>query len=136
MLYLLWENQSTPLLLDGQQRLTALAAVIRGEPVTVRGRQRPPSSCCSTWSPPDELAVVTEVNEKVSEVFKTDSAAAFLKRAGVSGFDDPCYEKYSQRLAPLRSVRKYVYRRDVLERRLTYNEVTKKPRQATFHRSS
>jgi uncharacterized protein with ParB-like and HNH nuclease domain len=33
--------QSTRLLLDGQQRLTSLAAVIRGEPVTVRGRQRP-----------------------------------------------------------------------------------------------
>lgn len=32
---------STRLLLDGQQRLTSLAAVIRGEPVTVRGRQRP-----------------------------------------------------------------------------------------------
>src|SRR4051812_15694202 len=29
------------LLLDGQQRLTSLSAVIRGEPVTVRGRKRP-----------------------------------------------------------------------------------------------
>src|SRR5919201_7166597 len=29
--------QSTRLLLDGQQRLTSLAAVIRGKPVTVRG---------------------------------------------------------------------------------------------------
>ena len=61
---------------------------------------------------------------KVSEVFKTDSDAAFLKRAGVSGFDDPRYEQYSQRLARLRSIRKYVYRMDVLERRLTYDEVT------------
>src|ERR1700741_1391713 len=33
--------QSTRLLLDGQQRLTSLSAVIRGQPVTVRGRQRP-----------------------------------------------------------------------------------------------
>jgi uncharacterized protein with ParB-like and HNH nuclease domain len=33
--------QSTRLLLDGQQRLTSLAAVIRGEPVTVRGCPRP-----------------------------------------------------------------------------------------------
>src|ERR1700728_3236189 len=32
---------SSRLLLDGQQRLTSLSAVIRGEPVTVRGRQRP-----------------------------------------------------------------------------------------------
>jgi hypothetical protein len=33
--------QSTRLLLDGQQRLTSLSAVIRGEAVSVRGRQRP-----------------------------------------------------------------------------------------------
>jgi hypothetical protein len=157
--------QSTRLLLDGQQRLTSLAAVIRGEPVTVRGRQRP-IELLFNLEHPDELPFVTEVNEndddddvsedevdstedelqrrfdkmtfvvatrkleqlphwvKVSEVFKTDSGAAFLKRAGVSGFDDPRYEKYSQRLARLRSIRKYVYRMDVLERRLTYNEVT------------
>src|SRR3954447_24588582 len=30
---------NTRLLLDGQQRLTSLSAVIRGQPVTVRGRQ-------------------------------------------------------------------------------------------------
>ena len=39
-------------------------------------------------------------------------------------FDDPRYEKYSQRLARLRGVRKYVYRMDVLERTLSYEEVT------------
>jgi len=33
--------ESRRLLLDGQQRLTSLWAVIRGEPVTVRGRKRP-----------------------------------------------------------------------------------------------
>jgi len=32
---------TTRLLLDGQQRLTSLSAVIRGEPVKVRGRVRP-----------------------------------------------------------------------------------------------
>src|SRR5690606_570568 len=48
----------------------------------------------------------------------------FLKRAGISGFDDPRYEKYSQRLARLRGIRKYVYRMDVLERTLSYDEVT------------
>jgi hypothetical protein len=61
---------------------------------------------------------------KVSDVFKTDNDAPFLKRAGVSGFDDPRYEKYSQRLARLRGIRKYVYRMDVLERTLSYDEVT------------
>jgi len=33
--------QSTRLLLDGQQRLTSLSAVIRGESVKVRGRKKP-----------------------------------------------------------------------------------------------
>jgi hypothetical protein len=61
---------------------------------------------------------------KVTEVFKSDSDAAFLKRAGVSGFEDPNYERYSQRLARLRAIRKYIYRMDVLERRLSYDEVT------------
>lgn len=163
--------QSTRLLLDGQQRLTSLSAVIRGEPVTVRGRRRP-IELLFNLEHPERLAFVTEVDEdgdddddddaiggvadaddssedelqkrfnqmlfvvatkklealpqwiKVSEVFKTDSDAPFLKEAGVKGFDDPRYEKYSQRLARLRSIRKYVYRMDVLERTLSYDEVT------------
>jgi hypothetical protein len=60
----------------------------------------------------------------VSEVFKIDSDAPFLQQAGVSGFDDERYQKYSQRLARLRGIRKYVYRMDVLERTLSYDEVT------------
>lgn len=164
--------QSTRLLLDGQQRLTSLSAVIRGEPVSVRGRRRP-IDLLFNLEHPDQLAVVTEVEEngddeddvdddseligdetdstedellkrfnkmtfvvatrkleqlphwvKVSDVFKTDNDAPFLKRAGISGFDDPRYEKYSQRLARLRGIRKYVYRMDVLERTLSYDEVT------------
>jgi len=156
--------QSTRLLLDGQQRLTSLSAVIRGEPVSVRGRRRP-IELLFNLDHPDHLAVVTEVNEdddddliedeadssddelqrrfdkmtfvvttrkleqlpqwvKVTDVFKSDSDAAFLKRAGINGFEDPRYEKYSQRLARLRGIRKYVYRMDVLERKLSYEEVT------------
>ena len=162
--------QSTRLLLDGQQRLTSLSAVIRGEPVTVRGRNRA-IELLFNLEHPDRLLVVTEVNEdgddddgdedkelgdeadssdddlqrrfnqmtfvvatkkleqlphwvKVSEVFKGDSDAPFLKRAGMTGFDDPRYEKYSQRLAKLRGICKYVYRMDVLERTLSYDEVT------------
>jgi hypothetical protein len=160
--------QSTRLLLDGQQRLTSLAAVIRGEPVAVRKRKKP-IELLFNLDHPDELAVVTEVNEngddenddlfeedeadstedelqqrfnkmtfvvatrklgqlpqwvKVTEVFKTDSDAPFLKRAGIGGFDDARYEKYSQRLAQLRGIRRYAYRMDVLERKLSYGEVT------------
>lgn len=163
--------ESTRLLLDGQQRLTSLSAVIRGEPVTVRGRKRP-IELLFNLEHPEQLAVVTEVDEdgdddtdedddelladdadstedelqkrfnqmtfvvatkkleqqrnwvKVTEVFRTESDRAFLKRAGVTDLDDPRAEKYSQRLARLRGVCKYVYRMDILERSLSYDEVT------------
>jgi hypothetical protein len=161
--------QSTRLLLDGQQRLTSLSAVIRGEMVAVRGRKKP-IELLFNLDHPDQLSVVTEVNEdgdddddsdeliddeadssedelqkrfdrmtfvvatrklaqlpqwvKVTDVFKSDSDRPFLKRAGVTDLDDPRSEKYSQRLARLRGVRKYIYRMDVLERTLSYDEVT------------
>lgn len=159
--------QNTQLLLDGQQRLTSLSAVIRGEPVIVRGRKKP-LELLFNLEHPDHLAVVTEVNEeadddeenpdeedadasedelqkrlnqmvfvvatkkleqlpqwvKVSDVFKTDSDIAFLKRAGVQTLDDPRGERYSKRLARLRGIKKYVYRMDVLEKTLSYDEVT------------
>src|SRR5262249_16789180 len=50
------------LLLDGQQRLTSLSALIRGEPVSVRGRRKP-IELLFNLEHPDELAVVTEVDE-------------------------------------------------------------------------
>jgi hypothetical protein len=157
------------LLLDGQQRLTSLSAVIRGEAVSVRGRRRP-IELLFNLDHPDKLSVVTEVDEdgddeededertddeidstedelqkrfermtfvvatkkleqmpnwvKVTDVFKSDTDRAFLKRAGVNDLDDPRSEKYSQRLARLRGIRKYVYRMDILERSLSYDEVT------------
>jgi len=160
---------STRLLLDGQQRLTSLSAVIRGVPVSVRGRKRP-IEILFNLEHPEQLAIVTEVDEdgdgdeddddlkedevdsnedelqkrfdrmtfvvatrqleqlpqwvKVTDVFKDDSDAPFLRRAGVTGFEDPRYNKYSQRLARLRGIRKYMYRMDVLERKLSYDEVT------------
>jgi Protein of unknown function DUF262 len=58
--------QSTRLLLDGQQRLTSLSAVIRGEPVSVRGRKRP-LDLLFNLEHPEELSVVTEVNENVDD---------------------------------------------------------------------
>lgn len=156
---------STRLLLDGQQRLTSLSAVIRGKPVTVRSRARP-IELLFNLEHPDGLAVVTEVDEeaddddavedeadvtedelmrrfenmtfvvstkkleqsphwvRVSEVFQSDKDAPFLKRAGVKDLDDPRAHKYSERLARLRGIKKYVYRMDVLERKLSYDEVT------------
>ena len=57
--------QGNLLLLDGQQRLTSLSAVIRGEPVSVRGRKRPIELLFNLEHPTD-LTVVTEVNENDS----------------------------------------------------------------------
>jgi len=155
------------LLLDGQQRLTSLSAVIRGRPVTVRNRKRP-IEILFNLEHPDHLVGVTEVNEesdvddelvvdvdeeanedelqrrfdrmtfvlatnklaarstwvKVSEVFRTDEDAVFLKRAGVERIDDPRYSRYSSRLSRLRAIRAYEYRMDILERSLSYDEVT------------
>lgn len=165
--------QSTRLLLDGQQRLTSLSAVVRGEAVKVRGRRRP-VELLFNLDHPEKLAVVTEVVEdgaddeddeelfdtetgdeadssedelqkrfdrmtfvvatkkleqlpqwvKVTDVFKTDEDAPFLERAGIERVNDPRFKKYSQRLARLRGIRKYMYRMDVLERTLSYDEVT------------
>ena len=156
--------QTTRLLLDGQQRLTSLSAVIRGEPVNVRGRKRP-IDILFNLEHPDELTVPTEVNEeydaeaesdetdasddelqerfkqmtfvvstkklesnpqwvKVSDVFKSSSNSQFLKRAGITSLDDPKADIYQQRLDKLRAIKRYVYRMDVLERSLSYDEVT------------
>lgn len=157
---------STRLLLDGQQRLTSLSAVIRGQPVRVRGRQRP-IEILFNLDHPEELPFVTEVHEdadddadliedaadstsddlerrfsnmtfvvgtsrlaarpnwvKVSHVFSCDEDAPFLARAGIEMITDPRYKKYSSRLAKLRAIKRYVYRMDVLERTLSYDEVT------------
>lgn len=56
--------KSTRLLLDGQQRLTSLSAVIRGKPVSVRGRKRPIELLLEH---PEELVVVTEVDEDADD---------------------------------------------------------------------
>lgn len=50
------------LLLDGQQRLTSLSAVIRGVPVTVRGRKRP-IDILFNLEHPEGVTIVTEVQE-------------------------------------------------------------------------
>lgn len=156
--------QTTKLLLDGQQRLTSLSAVLRGRPIHVRWRKRP-IELLFNLEHPDQLTFVTEVNEtseesftdditdaaedvlearlkqmtfvvatrklqampnwvNVTDVFKSQDNGPFLKRAGVTTFDDPRCEKYSQRLNRLRSIKNYSYRMDILERTLSYEEVT------------
>jgi hypothetical protein len=154
------------LLLDGQQRLTSLSAVMRGERVHVRGRQRP-IDILFNLEHPDTLVEVLEVEEdgdsdpdglddddeddeesieeraqrltfvvasrrlaalphwvSVTQVMTESSDAPFLKKAGVQGFDDSRYEKYTKRLQQLRAIRNYMYSVQILERELAYEEVT------------
>lgn len=158
------------LLLDGQQRLTSLSAVIRGIPVSVRGRKRP-IDILFNLEHPEGVAIVTEVQEddksdedasteeadlldddeedalfnrmqqrtfvvssknlaalpnwvSVSEVFASEDDTEFLLRAGIEDLRDPRRTKYTQRLNRLRAIRNYMYRVDVLEETLSYEEVT------------
>ena len=58
--------QTAKLLLDGQQRLTSLAAVLRGQPIRA-GRQKKPIELLFNMKHPDHLAVVTEVDENATD---------------------------------------------------------------------
>ena len=161
------------LLLDGQQRLTSLTAVLNGEPVSVRGRKRPidilfnlehpegppvdivevESDEVSPVTPDDELSDDTEESDEgeaglqeklnrrtfvvssknllsqpqwvsVSEVFRIANDAEILEKAGIESFKDPRYQKYSDRLKKLRAIKQYQYVVHVLERSMSYEEVT------------
>lgn len=161
------------LLLDGQQRLTSLTAVLNGEPVSVRGRKKPidilfnlehpegpPSDGTDVESdedspvtPDDEIADENDESEdgeqgiqeklsrrtfvvasrnlqsqpqwvSVSDVFRTTNDAEILERAGIESFKDPRYQKYSDRLKKLRAIKQYPYVVHVLERAMSYEEVT------------
>lgn len=60
---------------------------------------------------------------KVTDVFSKSDADIF-KEAGVTGFDDPRYARYSERLKQLRAIKDYIYRAEILEREKSYEEVT------------
>lgn len=160
------------LLLDGQQRLTSLTAVLRGESVTVRGRKRPIDIAFNLDHPDDRQGEATEVegdddsplldedeieddevddeasadgrlqNQRnrtfvvatrsllaqpnwvsVSGVFSTTDAE-ILKKAGVTSFDDPRFQRFADRLKRLRAIKDYPYVVHVLERTMSYEEVT------------
>jgi len=161
------------LLLDGQQRLTSLTAVLNGEPISVRGRKKPidilfnlehpegppgdvievESDEESPVTPDDEVMDDSEEAEdgeeglqeklgrrtfvvasrnllsqpqwvSVSEVFRTANDAELLEKAGIESFKDPRFQKYSDRLKKLRAIKQYSYVVHVLERSMSYEEVT------------
>ena len=165
---------SAKLLLDGQQRLTSLSAVLRGEPVTVRRRKRPIELLFNLDHPEkvdefdeiddddlieDDIDFVDEEDDEnlfsdddidevqkrirnstfivrafnmdnypnwipVSEVFTSSDNTKIIKSAGVCNMDDPRFTLYNDRLTRLRAIKDYQYRLDILEKNLTYDEVT------------
>lgn len=169
------------LLLDGQQRLTSLTAVLGGEMVQVRGRKRPIDILFNLDHPEgppindteitaDEESPIGDEDEQgdesendegeeesgsalqeqlkrrtfvvaaknlaslpnwvsVTEVFKTGSDIQILQKAGaLSDMQSPegikRFERYSDRLKKLRAIKDYTYVVHVLERNMSYEEVT------------
>lgn len=60
----------------------------------------------------------------VSAVFNGASDADILKRAGITSFEDVRFDRYRERLTRLRAVKNYTYVVHVLERAMSYEEVT------------
>jgi hypothetical protein len=154
---------SHKLLLDGQQRLTSLSAILRGEPVTVRGRKRPidilfnldhPESLYeyqeveeesededdSDEGEEEDLTVLERIQNRtfvvaskaiaqmpnwvsVTEIFSATGDSKILKKAGVTSFDDPRHDKYSEQIQRVRAIKKYMYSVNVLSKDLQYEEV-------------
>ncbi|MCH9853560.1 MAG: DUF262 domain-containing protein [Alphaproteobacteria bacterium] len=152
-------HQRYQLLLDGQQRLTSLTAIIRGKPVKVKNRINP-IEILFNLEHPDYITIHTEIDiddednaedtieEKdelqkemtfalsskklkasphwvaVGEVLNTNDNKEFLEAAGVTGWDDPRYNKYNDRLIKLRNIKSYKYDVYVLDSKKSYAEVT------------
>src|SRR3989344_3416988 len=153
------------LLLDGQQRVTSLSAILGGEPVHVRNRRRPIDILFNLEHPDGPPIDITELDDNgftadvedvedeetaerdiqeemrkrtfvvasralqndpvwvsVSDVFKkTDSQ--ILKSIGISS-EDERWDKYSERLQKVRKIADYPYVMEVLEKSMSYEEVT------------
>src|SRR3989344_7090297 len=147
------------LLLDGQQRITSLSAILSGEPVQVRNKRKPIDILFNLEHPEGPPVEIIEVDESdaledeatserdiqeefkkrtfvvsnstlknnplwvsVSDVFKK-SESQILKSIGINSEDDR-WEKYSDRLQKLRKIAEYQYVMQVLDKSLSYEEVT------------
>ncbi len=81
------------LLLDGQQRLTSLAAVVRGLPVQTRNKR--PIEILFNLEHPDEPAFVTEVNEEGED--STDSSGSDPRPNEIDDADDSTEDELQRR---------------------------------------
>lgn len=113
------------LLLDGQQRLTSLAAVMLGKPLRVRWRERPIDIVFNVFSEQFEVASAAHRTQarwvSLSKLF-TQGAGPILRELQLD-FGTPEGDLAYERLRALDNVRTYKYRVNVLED-LSYDEVT------------
>jgi hypothetical protein len=153
------------LLLDGQQRVTSLSAILNGEPVRVRNRKRPIDILFNLEHPEGPPTEIMEIEENdytadvedvedeetaerdikeemrkrafivasralqndpvwipVSDIFrKTDSQ--ILRSIGISS-ENERWDKCSERLQKVRKIADYLYVMEVLEKSMSYEEVT------------
>lgn len=94
------ESGRFQLLLDGQQRLTSLSAILRGETVRVRGRKRP-IDVLFNLEHPDELQFITEVEED-DDTDDVDSDEADASDDELfQRFDKMAFVVHSKKLASL-----------------------------------
>lgn len=84
------------LLLDGQQRLTSLTAVMSGEPVKVRGRKNPIDILFNLDHPEGPPTEVTEVTDDGGEV-EPESVDDGSETDTDEGDEDALTERFSQR---------------------------------------
>lgn len=96
-------GKSFQLLLDGQQRLTSLLAIIRGKPVHVRGRVRP-IDILFNLEHPGAMEVITEVNEDDDtdeDVTTNEDVAEASEDELLKRFDRMAFVVSSRKLAAL-----------------------------------
>lgn len=155
------------LLLDGQQRITSLSAILSGEPIHVRGKGKmrtidilfnlehpdgPPVDITEVEDEKytadiedveDEEAAERDIQEEmrkrtfvvasrslqndpvwvpVSDIFKK-SDNQILRAIGISSEDEK-WDRYSDRLQKVRKIADYLYVMEVLQKSMSYEEVT------------
>lgn len=113
------------LLLDGQQRLTSLAAVMLGKPLMVRDSRRPIDIVFNVFTERFEVAGVRQRGEtgwiSVSKLF-TGGPMRVLREVR-EGLSDDEEDQVLERLTRLDGIKTYKYRVNVLEG-ISYEEVT------------
>ncbi len=60
----------------------------------------------------------------VKDIFNSSDNTDFLKRAGVTSFDDPNYNKFNDRLNQVKNIKNYEFHLITLDRNMSYEEVT------------